>query len=176
MDRLDGQVERTHIYHRVKWPLGSKHDCHIYEYHRPKCQPVRAESCEGRRFHLKGLPVPFKRRAGRLFWLKWDYVVNIFLLADLHAIVTQQQVKNCADRIYVDFLSADWERSRKENVGFSSSVYLWNEQMSHFSSALILFSGSTDGNWCLTVIFSQTKTSKPLSVGLSAEVSANSQF
>lgn len=61
MNRLDGQVERTHIYHRVKWPLGSKHDCHIYEYHRPKCQPVGAESCEGRRFHLKGLPASFQK-------------------------------------------------------------------------------------------------------------------
>lgn len=127
-------------------------------------------------FIWKGFLLHFRRRAGRLFWLKWDHVVNIFLLADLHAIITQQQVQKCADRIYLNFLRADWERSRKENVGFSSSVYLRNEQMSHFSSALILFSGSTDGNWCLTVIFSQTKTSKPLCVGLSAEVSANSQF
>lgn len=108
-------------------------------------------------FIWKGFVLPFKRRAGRLFWLKWDYVVNIFLLADLHTIITQQQVKQCADRIYLDFLSADWERSRKENVGFYSSAYLWNEQMSHFSSALILFSGSTDGNWCLTVFSPRQK-------------------
>lgn len=122
---------------------------------------MSAESGEGRRFHLKVLPASFQKTSRTSVLIKvLSCSKCLFIGWPTHYHHTAISQEMCI--FYLYFHSAAWERSKNENVGLYSSVYLWNEQMSHFSSVLILFSESTDWNWCLTVIFSQTKTSIPL--------------